>query len=400
LTDFWIQHQVSLIVFLAVLLLIALSNLRAWRRLDDCPPPDRSPRVSVLLPVRDEEANVGPCVRSLLAQDYPDFEVLVMDDASRDGTRRILAALAEETDRLQVLVGRPLPSGWLGKHWACHQLAQAVDGPLLLFTDADTRHHPNTLRDAVAALLAEEADLLTVLPRQDVVSWSERLMVPILSWSVFSFLPLALAHRVRLSALSATFGQFMLFRRQAYEQVGGHAAVRQQVVDDLALGWRIKAHGLRWRLVDGGLRVRCRMYHNFRGVYEGFSKNLLAAFGYNVPLFVFVWSWLGMVFWEPLIVLILGAAGMPISALSLVLAIVAVMLSLLLWGISHRRFSFPLYLAFLYPVSVLLVEMIAVRSVWLTLRGRATWKGRTLGKSQVRINLTMAHFFLADSLLV
>jgi chlorobactene glucosyltransferase len=338
----------------------------------------------VLVPARDEEANIGPCVRSLLAQNYPDFEVLVLDDASRDGTGRILAALAEETDRLRVLVGRSLPFGWLGKHWACHQLAQAADGPLLLFTDADTRHHPNALRDAVAALLAEEADLLTALPRYEVVSWAERLVVPVLAWSIFSFLPLGLAHRLHLPVLSATVGQFMLFRRRAYEQVGGHAAVRQQVVDDLALGWRIKAHGLRWRLVDGGLHVHCRMYRTFREVYEGFSKNLLAAFGYNVPLFVFVWLWLGMVFWEPLIVLILGAVGVSISARSFVLATVAVLLSLLLWGLSHRRFRFPLYLAFLYPVSVLLVEIIAGRSVWLTLRRQATWKGRTLGKSQVR----------------
>lgn len=383
-SGFWIQHQVSLIVFLTVLLLIALSNLWTWRRLGDHPLPCRFPRLSVLVPARDEEANIGPCVRSLLAQDYPAFEVLVLDDASSDGTRQVLVALAEEADRLRVLIGRPLPCGWLGKHWACHQLAQAAGGSLLFFTDADTRHHPNTLRDAVAALLAAEADLLTALPCYEVVSWAERLVVPVLAWSIFSFLPIGLAHRLRLPLFSATIGQFMLFRRQAYEQVGGHAAVRQQVVDDLALGWKIKGHGLRWRLVDGGLRVRCRMYHNFREVYEGFSKNLLAAFGYNVPLFVFVWLWLGMVFWEPLIVLFLGAVRMPISARSLILAIVAVVLSLLLWGLSHWRFRFPLYLAFLYPVSVLLVEIIAGRSVWLTLRGQATWKGRTLGKSQVR----------------
>jgi chlorobactene glucosyltransferase len=377
------QHQVSLIAFLTVLLLIALSNLRAWRRLGDYPLPDRFPRLSVLVPARDEEANIGPCVRSLLGQEYPDFEVLVLDDASSDGTGQILAALAEEHDRLRVLVGRPLPSDWLGKHWACHQLAQAAESELLLFTDADTRHNPHTFRDGVAALLAEEADLLTALPCYEVVSWGERLVIPVLAWSIFSFLPLGLAHRLRLPALSASAGQFMLFRRRAYEQVGGHAAVRQQVVDDLALGWRIKAHGLRWRLVDGGRHIRCRMYQSFRGVYDGLSKNLLAAFGYNVPLFVFVWLWLGIVFWEPLVVIILGVIGVSMPALSPVLAAVAIALSLLLWALSHRRFGFPLYLSFLYPVSMVLVDVIAGRSVWLTLRGRATWKGRTLGKPQV-----------------
>jgi len=377
------QHQVSLIVFLTVLLLIALSNLRSWRRLGEYPLPDRFPRLSVLVRARDEEASIGSSVWSLLAQEYPGFEVRVLDDASSDGTGRILSALAEEHARLHVLVGRSLPSDWLGKHWACHQLAQAAEGELLLFTDADTRHHPHTFGDAVAALLAEEADLLTALPRYEVVSWAERLVVPVLAWSIFSFLPLGLARRLRLPALSATVGQFMLFRRRAYEQVGGHAAVRQQVVDDLALGWRIKAYGLRWRLLDGGRHIRCRMYQGFRGVYEGFSKNLLAAFGYNVPLFVFVWLWLGIVFWEPLIVIILGVIGVSMPVLSPVLAAAAIALSLLLWALSHRRFGFPLYLSFFYPLSMLLVNIIAGRSVWLTLRGQAMWKGRILGKSQV-----------------
>lgn len=384
LSNFWVQHQVSLIAFLTVLLLIALSNLRAWRRLGEYSLPAHFLRLSVLVPARDEEANIGPCVRSLLAQEYPDFEVLVLDDNSSDGTGRILTALAEEDDQLRGLVGQPLPPDWLGKHWACHQLAQAADGALLLFTDADTRHHPYTLRDAVAALLAEKADLLTALPHQELVSWAERLIVPVLPWSIFCFLPLGLAYRLHSPALSATIGHFMLFRRQAYEKIGGHAAVRQYVADDMALGRRIKAHGLRWRLVDGGGRILCRMYQNFHQVYEGFGKSLFAIFEYKVLVFVFIWLWLGVVFWEPLIVLVLGMTGAPVSRLSLGLAVTAVAGSLLLWGITHWRFRFPLYLALFYPVTMLLAVTIAMYSMVLTLAGRATWKGRTLIRQTIR----------------
>ena len=172
--------ELSFILFEAVLLLIVLSNLHRLRRLGEDPPPGRWPRVSVLVPARNEEINIEACTRSLLAQQYADFQVLVLDDNSSDRTWPIVSQLAAEDRRLQVYRGEALPAGWLGKHWACHQLAQTANGELLLFTDADTRHHPLTLRQSVSALAAEDVDLLTALPREIVVSWAERLLVPLI----------------------------------------------------------------------------------------------------------------------------------------------------------------------------------------------------------------------------
>jgi chlorobactene glucosyltransferase len=394
MSAFWIMHQISLLYFLGVLLLIALSNLRSWRRLGTYGPPRSHPRVSVLVPVREEAANVGPCIRSLLAQDYPDLEVLALDDESTDGTAEVLMALEREDSRLRVLHGAPLPAGWLGKHWACHQLAQAAIGELLLFVDADTRYRPQALAHAVAALQAEQADLVSVFPRQEVGSWAERLVVPIMQWSLSSFLPLGLAYRMRWPQLAAASGQFMLFRREAYEVVGGHAAVRKNAVDDVALTRELRAKGLRWRLLDGHPYVLCRMYRSFRQVYDGFTKNLFAMFGYNISLFLFIWLWLLLVFWEPLSVLALGARGTSVlrpalfagsvGPQSVALAAWAVVLSLGLWGLTYWRFGFPLYLTFLYPLTMLLTVVIALCSMVLTLSGRATWKGRRLTRHSDR----------------
>jgi chlorobactene glucosyltransferase len=374
-----VWHQATLAGFVLLLVLIAVSNLLLMRRLGgDYPAPASFPRVSVLVPARDEEANIERCIRSLLAQNYTDFEVLALDDHSGDGTGRILAALATEDSRLRTLQGRRLPPDWLGKHWACHQLAEAASGELLLFVDADTRHDPRALRDAVGVMLGEDAAFLSALPRQEVVTWAEKLLVPVISWSLLSFLPLALAYRLRTPMLSAAIGQFMLFRRAAYEQIGGHESVRQSVVDDIALGRRVKAAGLRWRLVDGTRRVRCRMYRNAPQVFEGISKNLLAVFGNKIPVHVFVWTWLAVAFVEPLAVLGLSLAGAPVPALSVRLAGLAAGGSLLLWLIAFHRFGYPLFLAFLYPASMLLAMVVAVRSVAVSLTGRATWKGRQL----------------------
>jgi len=210
---------------------------------------------------------------------------------------------------------------------------------LLLFTDADTLHHPCALSDAVAALLARKADLLTAFPREEVVSWGERLTVPLFPWFIISFLPLFIAYRVRDPSFSATVGQFMLLRRDAYEQIGGYEAIRQEAVDDVALGRRIKAQGLRWRMINGRERIRCRMYHSFREAYRGFTKNLFAGFGYKILKFALVWLWLGLVFLQPVIVLAIGATG-ALSSLSMVLAVAAVAVSLLIWGASNLCFRF------------------------------------------------------------
>ena len=382
--SFWAYHQFIIAAFAACLVLIALSNWRLLRRAGDWAPPTAWPRVSVLVPARNEDINIGGCVRSLLAQDYPDCEVIVLDDQSCDRTGEILAELASQDRRLRVIPGLALPEGWLGKHWACQQLAESATGDLLFFTDADTRHEPQSLRHGIAALMAEQADLLTACPRQEVVTWAEKLVVPFFPWSILSFLPLALAYRVRTHAFCAANGQYMLFRRAAYDQIGGYAAVRTDAVDDIALARQIKAHGLSWRMALATQDVRCRMYRNSAQVFEGFTKNLFAGFGYRMLPFVLVWLWIGIVFLQPPIVLVLIAAGLLHSTYSAVMAAAGIFLAVLLWGISNARFGFPLYLALFYPVTTVLVLFIAARSMALAVRGRSTWKGRTMVRARIR----------------
>ena len=380
----WLYVEISAVAFGACLVLIALSNWRVLRRIDRYPSPLQTPRVSVLVPARDEEAHIGDCVRSLLAQEYPNFEVVVLDDHSTDRTAQILDALSAGDARLRVLAGADLPAGWLGKHWACQQLAGASSGDLLLFTDADTRHGLRSVRHGVAALEAEEADLLTALPHEETITWAEQLIVPVVPWSIFTFLPLAAAYRLRSPAWSVTVGQYMLFRQSAYSQIGGHAAVRNDPVDDIALGRRIRSQGFRWRLADASRDVSCRMYQNASQVVEGFSKNLFAAFGNRLLPFIGVWAWLGTALLLPIAVLLADLFGAPIPALDSAIALIGVAAGLTSWSICCLRFGLPARMVPLYPVTVLLALCIAVRSVVLVKRGRTTWKGRTLAQHSVR----------------
>ncbi|BAJ62114.1 glycosyltransferase [Anaerolinea thermophila] len=379
------EHAPQMAVFFLTLgVFIALSNFFLVRRLGDYPAPNTFPRVSVLVPARNEEANIEACLRSLLTQDYPNYEVLALDDHSTDGTGAILARLAAEFPHLRVLKGEPLPPGWLGKHWACHQLAQAAQGDLLLFTDADTRHAPAMLRRAVAAQVAEDADLLTAFPYEEAHSWGEKLIIPVMGFGIFSFLPVALAQRLGWRGLSVTIGQFMLFRRSAFEAVGGFAAVRAHAVDDVALGRRILEQGFRWRLLDATEEVHCRMYHNLREAVDGFTKNVFAFFDYHVLLYVLAWTWVSICFLEPPLALMGAALNFPLTDFPLPLAQIAVVETLFLWVIAAMRFRFPPLVILFYPLSIALFVMIAVRSLVFTLQGKAEWKGRALSRPALR----------------
>jgi chlorobactene glucosyltransferase len=382
-STFWIGHQNGLVTFLVIILCIWAANVLVLRRLSSYSSRGTLPSVSILLPARNEEANIGACLRSLLAQDYPSLEVLVLDDGSTDDTARIIAGMASE-ERLRVIKSEPLPEGWLGKNWACHQLAAAATGELLLFTDADTRHTPGALRLAVAGLQAERSDLLTLLVHQETVTWAEKLVIPVLPFCIMSFFPLPLVFWLPWPILSVANGQFMLFCRSAYDRIGGHAAVRREVVDDLALARRAKALGLRVRIGNGIDQASCRMYRTPQAVFDGLGKNLFGVFDHAIIPYVVIWVWLGMVFLEPWLVVGLKAAGVLPSALSLVPALKAIALAALLWLICLYYFRFPLRLAFVYPFILAATIAIAVRSLALTLLGRSTWKERTVVRQRVR----------------
>ena len=368
---------IHLIIFQIVILVVILSNAFILRRARRHAPPLNPPMVSILVPARNEEKNIGRCIQSLLAQDYPAFEVLVLDDDSSDGTRLLLEQMASSQPRLKVLAGSPPPEDLLGKNWACVQLAQAAQGDLLFFTDADTLHQPQSLQAIVATLAGEQADLLTGFPRQELRTWTERMLVPFFSWAVLCFNPLWLAYRLRLPALSNAVGQMMVFRRQAYGAIGGHASAGSSIVDDLMLAKKIKAAGLRWRVANVTDLITCRMYPESGEAFNGFAKNFFAAFDFRLLAYLFVFTWLAVMFWEPLIILALLALGQaPGARLHELLACLG--LSLLVWLIPYIEMRIPFGMGLLYSLTILANEVVAIQSLRLSLSGRLTWKGRSL----------------------
>jgi chlorobactene glucosyltransferase len=368
-----------LAIFQAVILAVILSNIRVSHRARRHKPPIKFPMISILVPARNEERNIAGCIQSLLAQDYPSFEVLVLDDQSSDTTRSILDTIAETQPRLRILDGEPPSEGQVGKNWACNQLACEAQGELLFFTDADTVHKPETLSTIYVSLVGEKADLLTGLPRQKVNTWGERLLVPFFSWALLCFDPLELAYKFKLNALSFAVGQMMLFRREAYLAIGGHNSDSSSIVDDIFMARKINAAGMRWRVIHVADLISCRMYHESSEAIGGFSKNLFAAFDFRLIPYLFVFAWLGVMFWEPLIVFLLMVFGHAPKAHALDLSI-CIGLSLLLWLIPYLEIDVPPGLAFLYPFTILANIAVACQSVIYSLFGRLSWKGRKISR--------------------
>lgn len=360
----------------------------AWRwrnpaTLDDAspsPPPD-APPVSVIVPARNEAANVERCLTSLLAQRWPHLEVVLVDDHSSDGTGDIARRLAAADPRLCVVTAPPLPRGWFGKQWACETGARASTGELLLFTDADTWHAPDAVPRAVNLLRAERLDFLTGTGRQELGSAWEKIVQPQLLLLIAARYggPTAI-NRSRRVADKIGAGHFILVRRDAYERMGGHGAVRGTVAEDLALAQLYFREGLRTKFVLAESQVTVRMYTGLADLVRGWEKNIFAGgrramWGGRIGqlLFPVLLPLHGLWQLAPPVALLLALGGL-LGAGWLAWSALATLGLLVLWMGTVTRMGIAPVWGAAFPLGAIVYLGIVTRAI---LRGRrVTWKGR------------------------
>jgi glycosyltransferase involved in cell wall biosynthesis len=378
---------VAALVLAAIPALLTLCNLRVF-----LPAPEQggagrgtagenlAPRVSVLVPARNEAAAIATCVRAVIASRDVDLEVVVLDDASTDGTAAIVEHLAADDPRVRLVHGRPLPPGWCGKQHACAQLAEAATHDTMVFVDTDVLLSPDAVRRCVSFLDASQAALVSGFPRQVTGSFLEWLLLPLIHFVLLGFLPIGRSRTDNSPGLAAGCGQLFVTRRHDYRKAGGHTAIRGSLHDGIKLPRAFRRAGLRTDIFDATGIASCRMYTRSLDVWKGLSKNATEGIGSPATILPFtillaggqILPWI-LVAWG----LATGWRGWPAWAAPL--AFTAVMLSCLPRFLEAVRFRLSLVSVVGHPLGIavfLAIQWVALVRRLLGLQ--TTWRGRSL----------------------
>jgi hypothetical protein len=360
------------LIFALLPMLLFLWNLTLYK---PPPAPGKVEPVSVLIPARNEERSIEACVRAALASERVDLEVLVVDDHSEDRTADIVRQIARTDSRLQLFSAPPLPVGWCGKQFACSVLAQLASKPVLCFLDADVQLAPAGLARLITAMRGQRSSLISGFPRQITCSLLEQLLLPLMHFLLLGFLPLNRMRQSLKPSLGAGCGQIFVAESKAYQDAGGHAAIRSSRHDGITLPRAFRRAGFKTDLCDATTVACCRMYRNAHEVLGGLLKNateglaspknivpfsVLLFFGQILPLVLFCFAWSQV---QSYALWLLSAAALAASLLPRLIAVV--------------RFEQPLFAALLHPFAIFLllgIQWLAL--VRAALRVPATWKGR------------------------
>jgi chlorobactene glucosyltransferase len=371
----------SVLIIFLINLVLNLRSLKSPRT--DSKVPDSKPLISVLVPARNEESNIRTCLESLQKQDYPNFEIVVLDDNSEDHTAEIVREMAAEDSRVRLVSGEPLPEGWAGKPHACQQLAGHARGSWFLFVDADTNHASYMLRGVIALAHEMKTSLLSGFPRQLASSLPQKMVVPLIYFVILGWAPLWWIHRSKTPLASVAIGQFLLFSRQEYWRIGGHEVVKNRILEDIWMGIEVAKRGGRHLAVDLSSVVSCEMYPTPGAMLHGLVRCIysvmamsplillvcmvIAGFAYIGP---FYWLWDGF---------IVNAA--PFVWQTLIVTQLAILFFMRL--LVDTRFKEPTISTWLHPFGITYLVVLVVYSIWRWVIGAGvSWKERAYGKEE------------------
>ncbi|MCO5937067.1 glycosyltransferase family 2 protein [Mucilaginibacter sp. RB4R14] len=324
-------------------------------------------KVSILIPARNEEQDIIALLQSIVDQDYQNYEVIILDDSSTDDTYTLCEVFGAKNKRFKVIKGGELPTDWLGKNYACHQLAQLATGNYYLFLDADEKVYNGLINSSVHRVNLRGLSLLSLFTNQTMITSGEMMVVPLMHYILLNLLPLRLVYLVKSASVAAASGQFMLFTATDYRQYQWHQMVKNKVVEDVEIMRLVKASKLNGEALLANGMISCRMYKCYDEAINGFGKNFLAAFNYNIIGF--------------LIYLLLIIGGPAVVIMTMNLNFIFMMVGLI--GLTRIMISLSsgqnvLLNLFLHPVQMFSLLLIGITSIQRHLTKTTVWKGRKI----------------------
>jgi chlorobactene glucosyltransferase len=324
--------------------------------------------VSVLIPARNEENNIENCLKSVVAQTYKNYEVIVLDDNSVDSTAEIVNKFVQIHKNIKLADGEGLPKNWLGKNWALHQLSKIANGELFLFIDADVILNKRALSEAIKKFEEQKLNLLSVFPTQRISGLGSLLVVPLMNWLLLTFLPLRKVFTSNNNSFVAANGQFILIDRKTYFEIGGHELVKGQVVEDMEIARKVKKRNLKMLTALGDDMIYCNMYNSFSESVKGFSKNFFKGFNTNKYLFLIMLLFFQFFFLFPLILAFIESKYW--------LIVILILFGRFFVSLTSRQTAIKNI--FLHFPQMLILFYVGVKSVYYDLSGKGEWKGRKI----------------------
>ncbi len=327
-----------------------------------------SPKVSLLIPARNEEKNISNLLNDIGGLTYPNIEVLVFDDESTDRTREVVNAFSMKDNRIRLLESPGLPEGWLGKNNACHVLAKNAGGDYFLFLDSDVRLKPGILESALAQMQKHHLKLLSIFPKQIMKTTGERMIVPLMNSILLSLLPLILTRTSQRPSLAAANGQFMLFERKTYLQIQPHKRVKNLLVEDILIARLYKTQMLKMQCMTGNETISCRMYQGYHDAMKGLTRSVAEFFGGSHLAAFFYWfsGTFGIFF-----IAFFLPPVFTLASLAIILATKA--------GSSYLSRQPIILNLWLAPLQQLLLGKIVIESYRNKKNKKFRWKGRNIG---------------------
>ena len=383
----FIYWYISLLIIAFFTVVTGITNFLWLKKIPTSKNISDSKLVSILIPARNEADVIESTIKSIINQSYKNYELIILDDNSSDSTKAIIQKHAKLNSKIEMINGLSLPEGWLGKNWACHQLSEKAKGEYILFMDADTILDKFILEDSVIALQKEKIDLLSLVPGRDTKLIADHAMKKIISWFIVCWLPMKLAINLNAPFLSATFGQFMLFKKSSFNDIGGFEAIKDNPVDDFQLGRNIKKNLFKWMLFDAAFRITTRTYNTNKDLISGYSKNIFPAVGYSISIFLVIFLILISFVLGSTIPIILYALGILQNQQLILLCVTLLILLFISWEIVTIRFKYSIFTPFSFPLLISLILLLALRSFIDNVFYSSTWKGRSYRTDKKKLKI-------------